>query len=144
MTSKRNLCEHCPNNCCGNKFVGLANALKENDMESEFYSIQLSEKEAQKIEEKYANFNLIEHTKNGKFLKLNKDHSCKAYANGICQIYDARPDVCKLYPFYFDPFCGICVDKNCPCFDKVDGNDKKEIYELLKKRIKFFEKIDKK
>lgn len=138
MKNKSNLCEHCPNNCCGNKFIGLANALKNNN-KNEFYSIQLSPEEVQRIKEKYNNLDLIDHNLNGDYLKLNKDHSCKAFVNGKCQIYDVRPDVCKLYPFYFDPFCGICIDKNCPYFDKVDENDKKEIYELLKKRIKFFE-----
>ena len=25
-------CDNCPNNCCGNNFVGLANAFKQEDL----------------------------------------------------------------------------------------------------------------
>jgi|SRR3989344_1624757 len=48
------------------------------------------------------------------FIKLNKDKSCPFHKDGICSIYSNRPPICAAYPFYIDPFAGVCIDKSCP------------------------------
>ena len=81
---------------------------------------------------------------NGKFfIKLNPDNSCPAFKGGVCLIYKARLNVCRLYPYYFDPFCGMCIDKNCPYFNEIAEKDVNELYKIFKKRIDYFLKIEK-
>jgi len=132
-------CINCKNNCCSKSFVGLVDAFKHDDTDL-FNQILLSQNEVNKIIEKFG-ADFIEYIDGQAYLALNKDRSCKAFKDGKCLIYDCRPDVCKLYPFYFDPFCGICVDKNCPCYT-IDDLDCDKTYQLLRNRIDLFEKID--
>ncbi len=70
---------------------------------------------------------------------INEDFSCSALKNGKCYIYDVRPDVCKLYPYYFDPFCGLCIDKNCPVNFSLNI-PQGEIYAMLNNRINLHNK----
>lgn len=137
-------CDGCNRNCCGNKFQGLERAFK-HDNPDIFDQIILSKDEVKRIVkaggEKY-----IEYINGLPCITLNEDCSCKAFENGLCKIYEVRPDVCKLYPFYFDPFAGILVDKNCKGyyqsdFDKAPLATKKKIFELVKNRVKLFEEI---
>ena len=110
-----NKCKNCKNNCCGNKFVGLKNAFKHQNSDM-FCQILLSQEEVNRIVE-FGGEKYIE-SKNGKnYISLNEDKSCNAFKNGKCDIYNVRPDVCQLYPYYFDPFCGIVIDKNCNKYD---------------------------
>ena len=132
-------CDNCPNNCCGNNFVGLANAFKYSNGDL-FNQILLSEEELEDIVNNYGD-EYIEYIDNMPFISLNKDRSCKAFKNGKCSIYKSRPDVCKLYPYYFDPFGGIFIDKNCMSFEE-DEFDKKEVFDLINKRIKLFATIE--
>lgn len=127
--------EKCPNNCCSNKFRGLSKALSNLDS-SKFVQIQLNEEEVKKIK-CAGREDLLENKKGEYFLKLNDDNSCSAFKNGQCSIYDIRPDVCRLYPYYFDPFCGICIDRNCPGDFSLDIS-KNEIYNLLNNRISLY------
>lgn len=141
-----NKCEKCKKNCCGNKFIGLKEAFKNSDPNI-FCQILLSQEEVNRIVE-YGGEKYIEHNNGISYMSLNQDNSCKAFKDGKCDIYNVRPDVCKLYPFYFDPFCGIVIDKNCEKytledFDKYSVEDKQKIFTLLKKRIKFFEELNK-
>ncbi len=126
---------NCPNHCCSNKFIGLSSALNCKS-DSDFVQIQLDNEEVKRISS--AGYKaLIEEKGSRHFLKLNSDFSCSAFENGLCTIYDVRPDVCKLYPYYFDPFCGLCIDKNCPGnFDL--NNSQNELYDLLNRRINLF------
>ena len=134
---QRCLGEKCPNHCCSNKFKGLSQALINED-DSKFVQIQLDDEEVKRIIDK-GRKDLIESKDGNYFLKLNDDFSCSALSNGKCSIYDIRPDVCKLYPYYFDPFCGLCIDKNCPgYFDlNIPQND---MYNLLNNRINLYSK----
>ncbi len=132
-------CENCPNNCCGNNFVGLANAFKHSNGDL-FNQILLSDDELEAIVNNFGD-EYIEYIDGMPFVALNKDRSCKAFINGKCAIYNARPDVCKLYPYYFDPFGGIFIDKNCADFEE-DEIDKKDIFDLINKRIKLFATIE--
>jgi len=132
-------CDNCPNNCCGNNFVGLANAFKHSNGNL-FNQILLSEEELEDIVKNFGD-EYIEYIDNMPFIALNKDRSCKAFKDGRCSIYRSRPDVCKLYPYYFDPFGGIFIDKNCTEFEE-DDIDKKDIFDLLNKRIKLFSTIE--
>lgn len=135
-------CDGCNRNCCGNKFAGLEKAFKHTNPDI-FDQIFLSDAEVKRIVkaggEKY-----IEYIDGHACITLNEDCSCKAFKNGKCEIYAVRPDVCKLYPFYFDPFAGVLVDKNCKGFeqedfDNADIKTKKEIFKLIKNRVKYFE-----
>lgn len=127
--------EKCPNHCCSNKFKGLSSALINED-DTKFVQIQLNDEEVNRIINK-GKKELIVNEDGNCFLKLNKDFSCSALINGKCSIYDVRPDVCKLYPYYFDPFCGLCIDKNCP--GNFDLNSPpNDIYNLLTNRINLY------
>lgn len=132
-------CENCPNNCCGNNFVGLANAFKHSNGDL-FNQILLSEDEVEDIVKNFGD-EYIEYIDGMPFISLNKDRSCKAFKNGRCAIYKCRPDVCKLYPYYFDPFGGVFIDKNCTDFEE-DEVDKKDVFDLINKRIKLFATIE--
>ena len=128
--------EKCPNHCCSNRFKGMSAALKNTD-DRLFLEIQLNNNEVKRIIENGKN-DLIVNIDGKSYLKLNSDNSCSAFLNGKCSIYEIRPDVCKLYPYYFDPFYGICIDKNCP--GEFDLNiSKREFYELLNNRIDLFD-----
>ena len=127
--------KNCPNNCCSNRFKGLSESLI-NTNSSEFVQIMLSEEEVKRIKDA-GKQEFLEYKNGNYYFKLNDDYSCSAYKNGKCSIYDIRPDLCKLYPYYFDPFCGICIDKNCP--GKFDLNTpQNNLYELLANRIKLY------
>lgn len=132
-------CDNCPNNCCGNNFVGMANAFKHSNGDL-FNQILLSDDELENIVKNFG-AEYIEYIHGMPFVALNKDRSCKAFKNGRCSIYKSRPDVCKLYPYYFDPFGGIFIDKNCTDFEE-DEFDKEEIFKLVNNRIKLFATIE--
>ncbi len=125
----------CPNHCCSEKFIGLSASLEYDDVIDSGMPL-LSEEEYKKIldagKEEYVS--IID----GKpYLKVYDDNLCAAFKDGKCLIYDVRPDVCKIYPFYFDQSCGFCKDKNCPGNFTLDDLTP-EHYELLKKRIDLF------
>lgn len=134
-----NKCDNCPNNCCGNNFIGLANSFKHSNGDL-FNQILLSEEEVEDIVKNFGD-EYIEYVDNMPFIALNEDRSCKAFKNGRCSIYNSRPDVCKLYPYYFDPFGGIFIDKNCAFFEENEA-DKKDILALINKRIKLFATLE--
>lgn len=148
MPKTNNKCKNCKHNCCSKSFKGMAQCFNGKNYKT-FSQILLSEQESKNIKEYCALHNLYGGDENKLivckdnlyYVKLNDNNSCPAYCNGVCTIYDVRPDVCRLYPYYFDPFCGICIDKNCPCINKID--DINEIYDILKRRITLFEKIEK-
>ncbi|MBR3280448.1 MAG: S-adenosylmethionine decarboxylase [Clostridia bacterium] len=125
----------CNNHCCTSRFKGLSESLINKD-KSKFVQILLSKEEVNRITE-CGYKRLIQKVDDQYYLKLNNDFSCSAYKNGKCIIYDSRPDVCKIYPYYFDPFCGICKDKNCPGNFEIDTQSD-EIYKLLENRINLF------
>jgi len=138
MEKQKCLCNECERHCCSNRFTGLAGALKRN-AQDEFVQIMLDKKEVKKLK-KYGYDNFIEKIGDDFYLALNPDFSCKAFKDGLCSIYEARPDVCRLYPYYFDPFCGIAIDRNCPGNFDLEDADKKEIYDILKRRMELFKK----
>ena len=132
-------CDECKNNCCGKNFIGLANSFKHSNSDL-FNQILLSEEEVDDIVEHFGD-EFIEYIDGLPYIALNEDRSCKAFKNGRCSIYAIRPDVCKLYPYYFDPFGGIFIDKNCECFDD-SSQDMGSVLELANKRIKLFSKLE--
>lgn len=139
-----NKCEGCTRNCCGNKFIGLRDSFK-HDSPDIFCQILLSNDEADRII-KQGGAQYVKQKDGVYYIELNDDFSCKAFKDGRCGIYEVRPNVCRLYPFFFDPFAGILIDKNCEKysheeFDKLDASHKQEIFNLLKARIKFFEDL---
>ncbi len=137
-----NKCKDCKNKCCGSKFLGLKESFKYPKPDL-FCQLLLSQEEVDRIVE-YGGKDFIEHRDGKSYIALNPDNSCKAFTNGKCAIYDVKPDVCNLYPYFFDPFCGIVLDKNCEKYGVEDFNEltKEErlrIFDILKKRLEFFE-----
>ena len=134
------VCDNCKNNCCSKNFIGLVNSFKNNDSNL-FNQILLTEEEKTRIVksggEKY-----IEYIDGSPYISLNDDRSCKAFKDGKCLIYSVRPDVCKLYPFYFDPFGGLFIDKNCSCIEEDELLDKEEMFELISNRVKLFAQLE--
>ena len=56
------------------------------------------------------------------------DHTCTFLEHGRCRIYDARPKVCRLYPFTVDAgergkdfTCYQCMDQNASHFSGLCG-----------------------
>lgn len=140
-------CDGCKRNCCGNKFEGLEKAFKHENPDI-FDQILLSQEEVDRITD-FGGEKYIEYKNGLPYITLNNDCSCRAFKDGKCEIYEVRPDVCKLYPFYFDPFAGILVDKNCKGYVQEDFNnasadEKEKIFNLVKNRIELFEKTSKK
>lgn len=41
------------------------------------------------------------------------DGTCAALKDGRCDIYDARPAICRAYPLYLDMFVGACTLNEC-------------------------------
>lgn len=127
----------CPNHCCSEKFVGLESCLEYKSKTASGEPL-LDEEEYKRIYECSGNeyINII----NGKpYLKVLENNRCSAFKDGKCMIYEARPDACKIYPFYFDQSRGLCKDKHCPGnFTEEDITP--EHYELLKKRIDLYQK----
>ena len=78
--------------------------------------------------------------KRGSYHKLkNKDGKCVFHNGKICQIYENRPEGCKIYPLIYDvDLKSAVVDKDCPYGDsfKFDTNDIKTLYRLIS-QIKF-------
>jgi len=49
------------------------------------------------------------------YLKLLADGTCAALSSDrICTIYQARPTLCRAFPFYFDLFAGLSMVESCP------------------------------
>ena len=128
--------EKCPNHCCSEKFIGLSKSLEYEDTISTGMPL-LSKDEYERIFNNSGS-KYIEMIDEKPYLKVYENNRCAAFENGKCMIYSVRPDVCKIYPFYFDQACGLCKDQNCPGnFTKNDIT--KEHYELLKKRIDLYQ-----
>ena len=74
------------------------------------------------------------------FLRTHDNGLCYAYVDGGCSIYEHRPILCRAYPFYFDLFTGLCLDKSCPGVGKghTCPEDLWQYYESAKKVYRFW------
>ncbi|OYT58566.1 zinc/iron-chelating domain-containing protein [Euryarchaeota archaeon ex4484_178] len=59
--------------------------------------------------------------------------------NGLCKIYEHRPEGCRFYPFLYDPDRDeIILDEDCPYRDEFtlenEENLKKLVLRILKER----------
>ncbi len=102
----------CRHSCCG-PFSGVSRKLASVDGRP-FEEIILTEEDCRRltehgredlIEEGYAPFVRKKYRK----VALEADGTCKALVDGRCSVYDARPTLCRAFPFYFDLFAGLCV-----------------------------------
>lgn len=128
--------DKCPNHCCTEKFKGLSEVLSVSAKDSGMPL--LNEEEVARIKNS-GNLEYITYIEGKPYLKVYDNNRCAAFKDGKCLIYDVRPDVCKLYPFYFDQSCGFCKDKHCPGNFTLDDVTQ-EHYEILKKRINLYER----
>ena len=60
-------------------------------------------------------------------MKTEKAGTCCALRDGRCEIYEARPSICRAYPLYFDLFVGLCALKECPAFSKKNTTFEKDL-----------------
>lgn len=64
----------------------------------------------------------------------NKDGKCVFHNGKICQIYENRPEGCKIYPLIFDvDLKSAVVDRECSYGDnfKFSTKDVKKLYNIL-------------
>ena len=136
-------CEKCEKSCCSRVFAGLSSSAKNAD--DRFTQILLSPEEAERIKNAGGGQFLAFNEEIGAYyMKIGEDNTCPAFANGRCSIYSSRPDVCRLYPFYFDNFGGLFIHKDCPGdFTRELEENKLEILKLIRNRIDYFENLEK-
>lgn len=127
----------CPNTCCGpfhgtRALVALRSADElgevigtdasgESDVDLEvsiFAQIRLLEEDVQRLQEAGLEHMIVRRGSQidpAYFLRLNSDGSCAALSeHKLCTIYQARPTLCRAFPFYFDLFAGLSMVESCP------------------------------
>ena len=125
---------NCPSHCCKVYSITSAPVLANNE---KLATIRLFEEEMLRL--KSGGFDDYYYEENGGyFLALNEDTSCKAYEKGLCVINDAKPDVCRIFPYYFDVQKGLCINSKCSGSFKLEPEKEMEIYNLLIRRIQMF------
>jgi len=103
--------KNCNNHCCksfkkqSKEFKNHYACLKDID----YNEIILIEDEIKKFHK-----NEIKKIYDEYYLSIKNDGFCPFLENEKCNIYNKRPAMCKAYPFYFDPFRGMGVDRKCP------------------------------
>lgn len=103
--------KNCPKHCCGS-FNGISDSLRPM-CGIEFSEIILLPEDVRKLQEAGYN-NLIKQASNGMMIiNTDEDGTCGALKDGICQIYNVRPAICRAYPLYLDMFAGVCVATEC-------------------------------
>lgn len=103
---------NCKHNCCG-PFAGISDELKSLDNRP-FDEIVLTPEDYDGIVskgfEKFVKKNISPVTgKEYYSMVLKEDGTCEAFFDGKCGIYEARPTLCKAFPFYYDLFAGLCA-----------------------------------
>lgn len=103
----------CPTSCC-DAYEGVdPNLLPV--YEHGFSDIPISAKTKEQIDEMGEGDKVSYDDKIGMcFIDLNDDKSCPFLEDGLCSIYGLEPPICRAYPFYIDPFGGLCMDQACP------------------------------
>lgn len=115
--------ENCPNHCCGPH-----KGIQENLISlygKRFMDLPVVEDKRDDIEEKGEGDKIYHDEGLGiSFIDLNKDKSCPFFEEKSCSvgvfgedlldIKDTGVPVCAAYPFYVDPFLGLCADASCP------------------------------
>lgn len=106
--------EKCPKHCCGS-FYGISDSLRPMNG-IKFSEIILLPEDVRKMQEA-GHHDLIKQASNGiMVIKTGEDGTCSALKNGKCQIYEARPAICRAYPLYLDMFAGVCSVTECKAF----------------------------
>jgi len=127
----------CPASCCG-PFTGPGQGRLKPMDGVDFSSVPLDYSAIVFIQQCFMSDRIYQ--VNGRwYIKLNYDNSCPFHdKEGLCEIYDHRPPVCRAYPYYLDPHAGLCFDSNCPVNHKkadhvLDGEIEalKQAYQLI-------------
>lgn len=125
--------DKCPKNCCGP--FGEEPFVYASVFGIERKEIPILEKEAKELAKKFGKESVYRNKKdNGWYLALADNlGTCCFFKSGRCTIYIDRPSTCKAYPFYFDKFMGLCVDKTCHGVGKGETERRKvkEMYDSL-------------
>ncbi len=138
------LAADCPSPCCGT-YEGVDPDLVP-VYEHGFSDIPVSANTKDQLEEMGEGDKIKQDSHIGMcFIELNQDKSCPFFENGLCNIYGLEPPVCAAYPFYIDPFGGLCVDRSCPGVGNgwTDVQEfEKEFLALMKEYELFFASLD--
>lgn len=106
--------EECPESCCG-PFGGVQRGI-ESIKGRAFSEIVLTDEDARHVIGSGAS-HVVELTEQGYYrMRLLPDGTCTALLHGFCSIHDARPTLCRAFPFYVDMFVGLCAVTCCPGF----------------------------
>ena len=132
-------CLKCKTHCCGNEYIGMEDRLVPLNRRTT-HDIILDNKDVTRLTKAGKKSHIL--VKNQvSYLKLDNKR-CSLLVNNECSVYEARPDACRVYPFYFDTFGGIAKDSNCKRTFELSQMDFEGIYKLLEKRLKFFKSLD--
>lgn len=121
----------CPNHCCG-AYSGGSSALHPLGSIG-FSEIILLPEDVERL--KNAGYEHLIRTNSEGIATIHtaSDGTCAALKDGRCNIYDARPAICRAYPLYLDMFTGACTLNECKAVppDLQLCNCKEALYSLF-------------
>jgi Fe-S-cluster containining protein len=108
------LMDECPCTCCG-PFGGV-----QRDIDSiegrKFHDIFLTSNDSKRLLISGCAHVVELLPSNVYRMLLLEDGTCCALKNGLCSIHQAKPTLCRAFPFYIDMFVGLCGVTSCPGF----------------------------
>ena len=109
--------EQCPNSCCGPDFKEKkVRGLWEMPCHDQ---IPLSFNEMSRIVTRFGPASITRYPDELFYIKLSKDGSCPFWKNGLCEIQDIKPAVCRAYPLMdLDTNIGVLLDQRCLGFEE--------------------------
>ena len=110
--------EKCANSCCGPKFSDK-NVRGIWDVPHEL--IPLLFEEMSEIVSRFGPGPIMRHADGMFYIRLKKDGSCPFWRDGICNIQDMKPAICRAYPLMdLDSSIGVVMDSRCPGFVEAE------------------------
>ncbi len=105
---------NCPNHCCKD-YEGFADKLIPLNGIT-FSEIILTDEDVERLKAINREDLIIQNSHGICKIRTHEGGICYALMNGKCEVYDARPSICRAYPFYLDFFAGLCALRECPAF----------------------------
>ncbi len=73
-----------------------------------------------------------------KIMRVNEDGSCVFFKQGQCEVYNDRPERCRLYPWSVDDHGKACLDDGCPYSGQIPDSA-----EMRRRMERFAMQLDK-